>query len=57
MRRKGFWKVQGLLAPEEGWNAEAVAAVNNLLEMGRQVRHNKGLIQELRGKLAASCCD
>jgi len=43
-----YWLAQNdILKPEEGWNAEAVAAINNFLEAARQKRRNAALIQEI----------
>jgi len=53
-----YWLAQNdILKPEEGWNAEVVAAINNLLEAGRQQRRNAPLIKELHVELTPPCCE
>src|SRR5665647_2893703 len=43
-----YWLAQNnILKPEDGWNAEVVAGINNLLEAARQKKRNAPLIQEL----------
>ena len=51
-----YWLAQNdILKPEDGWNAEVVAAINNLLEAERQKRRNATLIQELH--VGLDCCE
>lgn len=48
------WLVQNnLLRPEEGWNAEVVAAINNTLEMQRRRTRHPELVKEIERKLRA----
>lgn len=43
-----YWLSQNdLLRPEESWNAEVVAAVNNALELARQRKRHPGLIADV----------
>jgi hypothetical protein len=47
-----WWFVQNnLLRPEESWNAEVVAAINNVLEMQRQRERHPDLVKKVTREL------
>ncbi len=49
-----YWLAQNdILRPEDGWNAEAVAAINNSLEAARQRQRNPRLVGEIARGLAS----
>lgn len=49
-----YWLAQNdILRPEEGWNAEVVAAINNTLEAARQRQRNPKLVDEIAHELAS----
>lgn len=48
------WLAQNdIIRPEEGWNAEVVAAINNWLETARQRQRNPQLVEEISRDLQA----
>ncbi len=49
------WLVQnGLLRPEESWNAEVIEAINNALEFARQRQRHPELVNEVSRALGLS---
>ena len=47
-----YWLAQNdIIRPEEGWNAEVVAAINNSLEAARQRRRHPDLVNEVAREL------
>ncbi len=38
----------GIIRPEENWDAEVVAAINNVLESARQHKRHPGLVDEIK---------
>lgn len=49
-----YWLAQNnLLRPEECWDAEVVAAINNVLEVRRQKKRHPGLIEDVNRELQA----
>ncbi len=43
-----YWLAENdIIRPEEGWNAEVVAAINNWLELARQRERNPQLVEEI----------
>ena len=47
-----YWLAQNdIIRPEEGWNAEVVAAINNWLEAARQRRRHPELVREVEREL------
>lgn len=43
-----YWMAQNdIIRPEEGWNAEIVAAINNALESARQQKRHPDLVKEI----------
>ena len=50
-----YWLAQNnILRPEDGWNAEVVAAINNLLENARYRDRNAKLVNKLSEELIAT---
>ncbi|MCL2640127.1 MAG: hypothetical protein FWD53_04720 [Phycisphaerales bacterium] len=50
-----YWLAQNnILRPEDGWNADVVAAINNLLEQARYRGRNAKLVAKLAEELVAS---
>jgi len=49
-----FWLAQNdLLRPEESWDAEVIAAINNELEMLRQMKRHPDLVKKVKHDLEA----
>lgn len=50
-----YWLAQNdIIRPEDGWNAEVVAAINNWLESARQRERHPGLVDEITKDLQIS---
>lgn len=51
-----YWLAQNnIIRPEEGWNAEVVAAINNSLEACRYRGRNRDLVDEINTALRCPC--
>jgi hypothetical protein len=47
-----YWLAQNdILRPEDGWNAEVVAAINNVLELAAQKKRNAALVKQVATEL------
>jgi hypothetical protein len=52
-----YWLAQNdVIRPEEGWNAQLVAAINNRLEADRQKRQNPELVEEISEVVGGEFC-